>query len=126
MIIFAFGVPTAVTDLNVLAGAWNPQDYILTQGFQRERDGPIYRQLEAADIGALTGEWALPDGTFTLYRNTAAELLAATTEMFNTTTDCVAWRPPPAYMPRLPRPNGILMPLKTNRPRDLLIPPSRR
>ncbi len=119
----AFGVPTALTDLNYCLGAWNPQDYIVTQGFQRS--GDVVRQVEAFDKGYLIPRSSL-EGVSGLVRNTASELVAATDEMFNSTQSCGGWRILPEFVPTLPRPNSICFPIPSRFRRELLIPPSQR
>ena len=117
----AFGVPTAATDQTLCLGVWNPQDYVVTQHFQL--DGKILNQAAAFDAGCL---FAKSDRDYELVRNTAADLIAAADEMFNSTRNCLGWRQLAAYEPKLPRPNAVSLPLPARYSRDLVIPPSLR
>lgn len=119
----AMNVPTAVTDQNYCLSAWNPHDYIVTQGLVHE--GRVLRQTDAFDAGYLQ-PGKKPASEFNLVRNTAAELIAATDEMFKTTTSCIGWRSTAEPEPKLPRPNTIGFPIPRNYNRELLIPPSQR
>ncbi len=118
----AFGVPTAVTDQHICFGAWNAQDYIVTQNIVYQ--GKVYQPTEAFDAGFLP-----PDGVpldIEFHRNTAPQLVEAVNEMFRISTDCTGWRTLVTPPPPSPRPNAFTYPLPRSLRRDLLIPPSQR
>lgn len=119
----AFGIPTVITDQNLCLGAWNPHDYIVTQHFRF--DGKVLSQAAAYDAGCLFQGWA-PGKEYELIRNTAAELIAAADEMFNSTRNCLGWRQVAAHEPKLPRPNSVSLPFPARHYRKLVIPPSLR
>ena len=117
----AFGVPTAVTDQNMCFGAWHPHDYILPQNiFYR---GKLYRPPEAYDAGLLSVE-GVPGIEFR--RNSTLQLVKATNEMFQSTTDCTGWRTLVTPPPPSPRPNAFTYPIPRSLRPELLIPPSQR
>jgi putative glycosyltransferase (TIGR04372 family) len=121
----SFGVPTVLTDHIEVTGVWRDHDYIVTQGFVE--GGREYRQMEAFDAGYLNGYPGWKDDIdFTLRRNTAAELIAATDEMFHATKACIGWRSLGEGDVARSRPNKITLPLPGRLRPDLLIPPSQR
>lgn len=118
----AFGVPTAVTDQNICFGAWHPHDYILPQNIVYQ--GELYRPTEAYDAGLLALD-GVPEGV-AFQRNSAVQLVKATDEMFQITTDCTGWRELVTPPPPSPRPNSFTYPLPRSLRPELLIPPSQR
>ena len=119
----AFGVPTAVTDQTLCYGVWRDHDYVLTQNiFYEDR---FIRQMDAYDAGYLYTEWR-PTSKIGYLRNTAAELIEATNEMFNITTDCTGWRTLVTPPPPSPLPNKLTFPIPCRYRPELLIPPSLR
>ena len=117
----AFGVPTAVTDQHICFGAWNPHDYIVPQNIVYQ--GHNYLPTAAYDAGLLSLS-DVPEG-IEYHRNTARQLVDATDEMFQITTDCTGWRTLMTPPPR-PRPNSFTYPIPRKLRPDLLIPPSQR
>ena len=88
----AFGVPTVLTDHLEVTGVWRPHDYIVTRTFFDSDKS--YRQEAAADAGFLDGyvRWfkdPVPGAGY--HFNTAAELIDAANEMYQSTAACIGW-----------------------------------
>jgi putative glycosyltransferase (TIGR04372 family) len=118
----AFNVPTLLTDQRSCLAVYRSHDYVVTQGIIH--DGTVYRGLEAFSAGLLK-RWGTKPERYVM--NTAAEIVAAVDEMYQSTASCLGWRAHPVPQPPLKRPNKLVWPIPEDvRRPELFIPPSQR